>query len=220
MSTFSVVIPSFNGKEFLRKTLLALKKSNLQPLRCIAVDDFSSDGTFEMLKRDFPEVATIRNEKNLGPTASRNRGAEQAKGKYLIFLDNDVLAEPDAIEKLIEFSEYHQNVGVVGGKLLNDKGEATLWNKGRIKIIGTEWVRESFFLVPLDIFKKVGGFDERFFMFFEGPDLSERLMRLGYKTYFCDAAKAVILENHTHSRLWRKVMFNLSWSRFHLKHLF
>ena len=109
---------------------------------------------------------------------------------------------------------------IAGGKLLDQEGRDTAWNRGRIKLTGTEWVRESFFLVPRNLFEKVGGFDERFFMFFEGPDLSERLMRLGYKTYFCDAAKAVILENHTHSKLWRKFMFNLSWFRFHFKHLF
>lgn len=217
---FSIVIPTYNGKEFLRKTLFALKKSSMQPLRCIVVDDCSSDGTFEMLKGDFPEVIAIRNEKNLGPTASRNRGARQAEGKYIVFLDNDVLVGGDAIQKLIEFTEQYSDTGLMGGKLISKEGRPTWWNTGKRHGIEATWVRESFFLVPRNLFEEVGGFDERFFMFFEGPDLSRRLKKIGYKTYFCNAAQATILEDHTHSKTWRRIMFIKSWVKFYLKHFF
>lgn len=86
MTDFSIVIISYNGKEFLRKCLNAVQKSVLKPKKIIVVDDFSDDGTEGMIKRDFNFVEFVRNEKNLGPTASRNRGAKLADREYIIFL--------------------------------------------------------------------------------------------------------------------------------------
>ncbi|MDP3785230.1 MAG: glycosyltransferase family 2 protein [bacterium] len=238
--SFSVVIPSYNGKEFLREDLLALRHSQVKPRKIIIVDDFSSDGTFKMLQNEFPEVLVIRNEKNLGPTASRNRGAKLAEGKYILFLDNDVLVKPDAIEKLLKFLESNSAVAITGGLLVTEQGTLMRWNFGprrtrffdepigflfglinldefslrfsfnyweKNRSLEVGWTVEGFFLVRRELFEKVGGFDEGFFMFFEGPDLSERFRKIGYKTYFCHKAIATILDSHTHSPSRRRTMF-------------
>lgn len=230
LESFSVVIPSYNGKEFLRGTLLALKKSSVHPLRCIVVDDFSSDGTFEMIKKEFPEVMAIRNEKNLGPTVSRNRGAKEAKGKYIVFVDNDVLVRPDSIRKLLQFLNETRDAGMAGGELIDELGKNIEFNmggklgRGFIKRydanIEVAWIAEGFIAVKKELFEGIHGFDEDFFMTGEGPDLSERMRKVGFKTYFVKGALADLLEGHTHSKFMRKYWGITQFWKFWLKHGF
>lgn len=227
MSYFSIVIPTYNGREFLRKTLLALKKSALQPIRYIVVDDFSSDGTADMVKRKFPEVMLIRNEKNLGPTASRNNGAKKAKGDFVVFIDNDVLVREDSIQKLLDFLIKTQDAGMVGGKSIREDGKIIFYNMGHRfhgfilrydQSIPVGWIIESFIAVRKDLFERLGGFDEDYFMFGEGPDLSIRMRKTGYKTYFVHNAVVNTLEGHTHSRWERKIWLVASFWKLLIKH--
>lgn len=224
LPTFSVIIPSYNGKEFLRKTLLALRKSELQPIRYIVVDDFSSDGTFEMIEKDFPEVLVIRNEKNLGPTRSRNIGASEAEGDFLVFIDNDILVREDSITNLLTFLRENPDAGMTGGKLLTENGENIKYNMGgKIgtgpirkydKTMPVGWIIESFIALPKKIFEEAGGFNEDYFMFGEGPDLSRRLRKMGYKTYYVKDAKVTTLEGHTHGKLKRKYWLWISFLKY------
>jgi len=226
--SFSVVIPSYNGKEFLRKTLLALRQSNIQPIRYIVVDDFSSDGTSEIVRTEFPEVMLIRNDKNLGPTASRNRGAKMAEGEYLIFMDNDILVRRDSISNLLSFLSNTKDAGMAGGMLINEQGKNISYNMGGplgsgflndySRSIPVGWIIESFTAARKSLFNKLGGFDEDYFMFGEGPDLSERMRKLGFKTYFVHDAVADMMEGHTHPQWKRRIWLFLSFWRFFLKH--
>ena len=256
---FSVVIISYNGKGFLKRCITFLRRSSLIPQKIIVVDDNSSDGTGEMTKRDFPEVVYVRNEKNLGPSAARNRGAKGAEGKYIVFVDNDILVRGDSIGKLLLFLDSHPEAGIAGGKLITEKGTPMRWNMGWdpnfLREIGgkicrflfrfglkslwfrdfsmsfnlnlwdydrsieVDWVAESFMAVGTDLFKRLGGFDEKFFMYFEGPDLSSRARKLGYKTYFVHDAVVDILNGHTHLEE-RNKFFRRSMLRYYLKHYF
>jgi len=81
-------------------------------------------------------------------------------------------------------------------------------------------VIESFIAVRLELFNRLQGFDEQFFMFHEGPDLSERLRKIGYKTYFVHNAVVTMLEGHVHSPAKRKKMFRTSTWRYYRKHYF
>ena len=259
-SPFSVVIPTYNGKEFLRKALWALEKSVLRPIEIVVVDDFSSDGTKEVIKNEFKFVRYIRNNKNLGPPTSRNRGAAQSVGEYIIFLDNDVLVKPNTLERLVSFMEKNPKCGLVGAKLILGGEEKMWWNMGydfnhfrtsigylfglllkffpnseRLKngsmrfilnywdynrTIEVGWVIESCFAVRKDLFDLLGGFDEKFFVYHEGPDLCRRIRNLGYKVYFYPEAEVDVLEGHTHSLLKRGVSFLKSDYYYYKKHYF
>ncbi len=260
MADFSVIIISYNGKEFLGKCLKNIGKSVVRPRKIIVVDDFSSDGTEEMIKKGFSFVEFLRNERNLGPTVSRNRGAELAKGKYIIFLDNDILVRPDTLKKIINFMESRPGAGVVGAKIIPIGKEKMWWNMGydpnnfreaigyflgfllKIfprsqwlknfsmnfilnywdydKLIEVGWMMESCFVVRKEIFDKIGGFDERFFMYYEGPDLCRRIRQEDYKVYFYPEAKVDSLEGHTHNQLKRSLFLTKSKYLFYKKHYF
>ncbi len=130
MTDFSILIISYNGKEFLRRCLNAVQKSVLKPKKIIIVDDFSSDGTEESIKKEFNYADFIRNKENLGPTASRNRGAKLADGEYIIFLDNDILLRPDTLQKLIIFMDSNPKTAIAGAKIIPIGRDKMWWNAG------------------------------------------------------------------------------------------
>lgn len=259
--SFSVVIISYNGRDFLRKSLKGFEQSIWRPNKIIVVDDHSSDNTGAMVQKEFPYVEYIYNENNIGPTASRNKGAELALGEYVVFLDNDITIRPDSLERLVSFLDATKDAGMVGGKLLNERGDKIFWNMGHRhnfvrqaigkilyfflqpflthstraknflmnfslnywdygRSIPVGWVVESFIAVRLELFNQLRGFDEQFFMFHEGPDLSERLRKIGYKTYFVHNAVVTMSEGHTHSLAKRKKIFRASTWRYYRKHYF
>lgn len=103
--SFSVVIPTFNGRHLLEKNLpplLAAIKSSSEPVEVIVVDDASGDGTSEMLKRDFQWVVLIENRVNSGFAETMNRGIAAAGNDILLALNNDILVEDDLFAGVCE----------------------------------------------------------------------------------------------------------------------
>ncbi|NIA09593.1 MAG: glycosyltransferase [Nitrospiraceae bacterium] len=76
------------------------------------------------------------------------------------------------------------------------------------QVILVDWVAEGGFIIRKSIFEQLNGFDERFFMFFEGPDLCKRVRKIGYKVYFNPSAKINLFDGHTHNDQKRSVWFN------------
>ncbi|SDI02946.1 Glycosyl transferase family 2 [Pseudobutyrivibrio sp. 49] len=97
----SVVIPVYNGENSIRHCLDALLDQTYQELEIVAVDDGSTDGTYEILKeyaqRDFRVKAYTHS--NVGVSATRNEGIDHATGEYVIFCDADDYPEPNLVER-------------------------------------------------------------------------------------------------------------------------
>ncbi len=99
-SHVSVIIPCRNGAAFLREALDSVLAQTQPPREVIVVDDGSADGSGAIAESYGPPVRVLRQE-NLGPSAARNRGIEQARGDWLAFLDADDVWEPTKLEKQI-----------------------------------------------------------------------------------------------------------------------
>ncbi len=245
MSDFSVVVINYNGKKFLRRCLSKIRESELTPTRVIVVDDASTDNSYEMVKKEFPEFLLLKNEKNSGPTVSRNVGAKKAVGKYIIFLDNDVLIKGNVFEKLVDFMENNPDTGLCGAKFKPEKEKKMWWNMGydlnifrdtvgsvferlslmfsssqlikRLsipftlnlsdydKLRSVDWVSEGCNIIRKELFEKIRGFDERFFMSYEGPELCKRIRKKGFKIYFNPDIEVDLLDGHTHTRTTKKM---------------
>ena len=116
LATVSVIIPTYNRKSLLRETLASLAKQTY-PGDCfevIIVDDGSTDGTEEIITETFPFTLRYFWQGNQGDAAARNVGVQQSQADYLVFLDDDILVEPDYLAHLINSHEMHQNRIVVG----------------------------------------------------------------------------------------------------------
>ena len=125
----SVVVVSYNTQEKLRRCLGCIEAEH----EVIVVDNASSDGSPDIVARDFPRVHLIRNQQNRGFGEANNQGLAAATGNYVLFLNSDAYAYPGAIQRLAE--EMREDVIAVGGRQLNlddslqdsSANELTLW---------------------------------------------------------------------------------------------
>jgi len=114
---FSVVIPTHNRRATLRQCLNALLAQTHPAHEVIVVDDGSSDGTAEMMARDFPTVRYLW-QQNAGPASARNHGIYEATGDIIAFTDDDCLPPADWLERLADGFHRYPDVAGVGGALL------------------------------------------------------------------------------------------------------
>ncbi len=112
-NTVSVVIPCYNGAEFLPEAIESVLAQTYPPLEIIVIDDGSTDNTGEVAAR-YPGVRCIRQE-NQGLAKVRSRGVRESKGDYLIFLDHDDRLFPNAIEVGVNCLDAHPDCGFAFG---------------------------------------------------------------------------------------------------------
>ncbi len=123
----SVIIVSYNVKEFLEQCILSLKNS-LDGIdhEIIVVDNNSVDGTPETVAYKFPEIRLIENNENRGFAAACNQGLEVSAGDYLLLLNPDTMIQEDTIPTMISFFEEVPDAGAAGCKILNADGSLQL----------------------------------------------------------------------------------------------
>ncbi|MFA4838675.1 MAG: glycosyltransferase [Candidatus Neomarinimicrobiota bacterium] len=121
--TVSVIIVSYNVKEFLYQCIVSLIKS-LQGIsgEIIVVDNNSADGSDEMVRFKFPDFKLIANKENRGFAAACNQGMKITKGQYILLLNPDTLIQEDTITTMIDFFQSRDDVGAAGCKILNTDG--------------------------------------------------------------------------------------------------
>ena len=110
--TVSVVIPSYNCERFIAETLESVVGQSYGDLEVIVVDDGSTDGTPEVVRRFAPRVRLVQQE-SAGVCAARNRGIAEARGRYVALLDHDDYWFPDKLGAQVDVLESHPEVGVV-----------------------------------------------------------------------------------------------------------
>ena len=119
----SVVVVNWNSKDLLKNCLDSVYQTiNNLIFEIIVVDNASTDGSLEMLERDFPQVIKICNQNNKGFGAANNQALAIMKGKYALLLNTDALLTPHAINKLWSFCEAESSAAIVCGQLLNADG--------------------------------------------------------------------------------------------------
>ena len=103
-----IVIPVFNRKHFTKDCLISLRNQTYKYHKTIIVDDGSTDGTKQMLESEFPEVIVLSGDGNLWWTKSINMGIRHALSlgaDYIMTLNNDTIATPDFLEKMMYWAE-------------------------------------------------------------------------------------------------------------------
>ena len=93
----SIIIPAYNASNTIDRCLKSVLNQTLKNIEVIVINDCSKDNTLEILK-SYKNIVLINNEKNLGPAASRNKGLDIAKGKYIGFVDSDDYVAPNMYE--------------------------------------------------------------------------------------------------------------------------
>lgn len=212
-SPAAVLIPHWNRAEKLRRTLDALGLQTVQA-PVVVVDNGSTDGTREMLARDFSEVRCLRMGKNRGFGTALNAGVRATDAPFLIFLNNDTVPRPQFVEEIVA-TQAASGAQMVAGVLVRPDG-----------IVDSLGIQVDQSLIAYDVgkgapleealthapdspmapsggacgfvreaFLAVGGYDEEFFAYLEDVDLGIRMRRAGMR---CALARAAIA-THEHS---------------------
>jgi GT2 family glycosyltransferase len=202
----TVVIPTLNARELLAEALDALETQTVEH-DVVVVDNASTDGTAELVAERWPRVRVVRLEENLGFGRAVNRGADLAETDALVLINNDVICEPDFLERLLEALE---GADMAAGVLLqHDRPE--LVDSAGIDLDRTLRSWDSFWNRPLtevggaapvgpcggaaayrtEAFREVGGFDDAFFAYWEDVDLALRLRLAGRRCVRATGARAL-----------------------------
>ena len=193
----SIIILTYNRKDDLLACLTSLKILDYENTETIVIDNNSQDGTFEEVKKKFPNVIIRRNSKNLGADYPRNQAINIAKGKYLWFLDSDtIILNKEVLSNMVKTLEEDKSIGGLGGQILKDDNELKYWviRDGRDDKIPMKnnkvFQYESYYLptcnliTRMDLIKKIGGFDTNYFYYCEDEDLCLRIKKEGKRLLF------------------------------------
>jgi len=191
----------------------------------VVVDNGSDDGSLDCVGNIRPGATIIENKRNEGFAAACNRGAREADGDFLLFLNPDVILDKYAIKRLLEAATTNIRVGALGGRLRNadDSFQPTcrrypsvgnvLFSRGSVlgRWFGSSTrytlpdyetttavpaIAGTMLMIRRSLFERIEGFDPRFFMYLEDTDLCWRVKQAGYKNIFVPAAGGV--------HLWRQ----------------
>lgn len=247
----SVIVVTFNSLPVLSACLTNLRTALKDiDHELILVDNASAQEPLSSAREIFPDCISVMNSSNVGFAAACNRGAETASGELLLFVNPDVLCDADSIVNLQREYPQREKVGVLGARMRFADGsfQATCRNfptisnlilsrgsfLGRLfghsknytlpdyaETTAVPAVAGTMMLIERQLFKLIGGFDHRFFMFMEDTDLCLRLSRSGYCNYFVPTAGGTHAwgQGSDAGRLRRNWYHHISVWRYFLKHV-
>src|SRR5512135_91336 len=114
----SVIIPNYNRADLLRSCLESLRSQAYREVEVILIDNGSTDGSAEMVEKEFPEAKVRRMEKNTGFSAAVNEGIRLARGELVALLNNDAEADSAWLMELYRTAEAHPEAGSFASKML------------------------------------------------------------------------------------------------------
>ena len=196
------VILNYNGYEDTKKCIGSLRNVDYPNLEIVVVDNASTDGSFNNIKKQFPKINIIVTEFNMGYTGGMNAGAKYAircNADYILLSNNDMLYENNFLNKLVEKIESDKTIGIVSPKVLymHDKNmiycagaEFKLFRCAAVnrfrgmsaKDYGNETgeitsAEGSCLLIRKEVFEKAGFYNDKYFIYFEDIDFSDRVRK-------------------------------------------
>lgn len=206
MTDLSIIIVTFKGWKRLEKCLdpLASFENNSFKKEIIVVDNTPDAEEISAIKKKFPGFTYLHNPVNGGFANGSNTGAGIASGKYLLFLNPDTVASENAIDELIETAEKNPGWLILSCRQVNERGRECIVTgsfPGFLTLTGTmraifgkkikddsqsgiifpDWTSGSVILIRNEDFRKLDGFDQDFWMYFEDMDLCRRVWNSGGK---------------------------------------
>ena len=201
----TVIIPNYNGKEYLRQCLFSLSMCRPADFHILVVDNGSTDGSVEVLKEEFPQVEAVFLTENTGFAPAVNRGLERTKTPYGLLLNNDTTVEPDFVQKMEEAMEIHKDAFSVSAKMLMMQDKSLIDGAGDLYCalgwafaLGKGKKADENYTKPsrifsscggaviyrMELFKEVGLFDENHFAYLEDVDVGYRARIAGYSNWY------------------------------------
>lgn len=204
-ASVSIIIPVYNQFQYTYNCLKSiLKNSEGVSYEIIIADDCSEDYTKE-IEKNVLNITIIHNKENLRFLKNCNNAAKLAKGKYILFLNNDTQVQQDWLLPLVDLIERDENIGMVGSKLVYNDGrlqeaggiiwkDALACNYGRLScsdnpefnyVKEVDYISGASIMIKKELWQSIGGFDERYTpAYYEDSDLAFEVRSHGYKVMY------------------------------------
>ncbi len=226
-----IIIVNWNGKNLLKNCLISLKKNTeYSNYKVIVVDNGSTDGSVEFLKRKFPWVDVLALDRNYGFAGGNNRGIVYALNKYnpdyILLLNNDILIiQKDWLRKMVEVAESDKKIGIVGCKLIYPDGsiqhigayidkcgdgvQIQINNYDDI-ITYPDYITGACLLIKRTVIDKVGLLDEGYFpAYYEDADYCYRVKKAGYIIVCLLSTAVVHYEGSTSKQIKKEISLTM-----------
>jgi GT2 family glycosyltransferase len=205
--TVEIIVLNWNGREDTLACLDSLMRLEYPSFQVTVVDNGSTDGSPDAVRRAFPQVDVLETGANLGYAGGNNRGLERALARgapYILLLNNDTTVVPDMLTHLVSALEAEPTVGVAGPtiyyadrpEVIWTAGGAIDWRRGDTRMIGldepdggqfgtvpreVDFVSGCAMLLRREVPERVGLLDERFFLYYEEVEWCVRARRAGFR---------------------------------------
>lgn len=241
---FSLIIVNYNTAQLLKNCLDSIFKSfNDNDFEVIIVDNNSKDDSLKKIEIFGDKIKIIKNNKNYGFGRANNIGAKIAKGEYLFFLNSDTIINNDILGIISETFSQDRKIAVLSPKLILKNGleqkhaygnfpgilNIIFGKAGDLKInskpsekkpeLNPDWVSGAAMIIRKEIFDKIGGFDENFFMYFEDIDICKRVKDIEYEVLYLKQASLIHLGGGSQKKFSKtKIEYYKSQDYFFKKH--
>ena len=234
----AVVILNWNGKKFLEQFLPGVINNSKGQAEIIIADNASTDDSVSFLKTNFPDIRIIKNKINGGFARGYNDALAQIDAKYFVLLNSDIEVTPNWIQPVINLMESDKQIAACQPKLMSfynrEKFEYAGAAGGFIDKYGYPFCRGRLFqtmegdggqydddaeifwatgaclFVRSEIYKELGGLDERFFAHMEEIDFCWRAKNQGYKIMYCPDSTVYHVGGGTlPKKSWKKTYLNI-----------
>ncbi|MBU1369479.1 MAG: glycosyltransferase family 2 protein [Bacteroidetes bacterium] len=203
----SIITVNYNQSGVTLEFLASLQACTYPNYEIFVVDNASPNDTPDIIKESYPAVNLIKTSVNLGFAGGNNVAVEQAKGKYLLFINNDTEVEPSFLEPMVALLESNPEIGMVSPKIHYFHTPNTFQYAGFSPIhpisvrnyaigfgeqdvgqynhtVPTGSIFGAAMLIPKKVIDEVGMMSEVFFLYYEEHDWAARIEKAGYKIYF------------------------------------
>ena len=204
----TIIIPNYNGKHFMEPCLKSLAEQTCKDFKILVVDNASTDGSVEYMKKEYPEIETLVLDQNYGFSKAVNVGIRHADTPYVLLLNNDTTVDPHFVREMIRAIERSRYIFSVSSKMIQmyhpelidsagDLYTAIGWGicRGAGRSITNYTEDCEIFsacagaaIYRRELFKKIGYFDENHFAYLEDIDVGYRAKIYGYKNVYCPSA--------------------------------
>ncbi|GBE20401.1 poly-beta-1,6-N-acetyl-D-glucosamine synthase [archaeon BMS3Abin17] len=208
----SILIINYNGGDKVIRCLNSVMKLDYPSYEIIVIDNGSSDGSQEKIKKEFSQIKLVENKENLGSVGAHNQGFKLAKGDFILGLDDDAVASPSLLKNLVKVALSNNKIGIVVPKIyyyskpniFNSTGFFLNPITGKMKDLGIgkedkgqldfqreiDYVPSSIILIKKEALKTAGGMNEDYFVYYEDSDWCLRVRNAGYKIVYTPNTKA------------------------------
>lgn len=215
-------------------------------IEIIVVDNASGDTSIKQLqeakkKKQYQHLTIIENANNEGFGKGNNSGATQAKGEFLLFLNNDTVVKDRGILAMAQYLETHPEIAILGGQLRNPDGTRQpstgkfytpfnaflllmgmqkfgLLDRSPLTISEVDWVKGGLFMIRKKVFTDLSGFDENIFMYMEDMELCYRANQKNLKVAFYPDVQVIHKEHGSANRTFAIIQIYKGLLYFYQKH--